>query len=120
MTAILLDNSKVRTFNSNSTTTLSLELNDSGVLILPSALANCILSFNFTLAGTPVISGMTGTLVITGQYLTGRSISLGSINLATTTYSKILGKYTQINVELTALTNADTLIIYADQNLNIV
>ncbi len=111
----------IRTMNTNATVSLSLTNGNSGILDLPALLKNALVNFNFTLDGMPVLSGVTGTLTITAQYLTGRTTSIGSINLATTTGNiAVSGKYTQLNVSLSGLTGADTVIIYADQDVNIV
>lgn len=109
---------QISTLSTNSTTIVSMAATENAVIPLPSALTNSILSFNYTLNGNPVLDGMTGVLTLTAQYKNGKPQSLGPIDLETTYSVKISGKYTQLNVTLDSLSNADTLIIYVDQIKN--
>lgn len=109
----------VRTTTTNSNTSLTLQASQSGTLLLPSTLANAILNFNFKLAGNYVTTGITGTATVTGYYLNGKPTALGTINFASNISLKVLGKYTSLVITLNSLSGADTIIAYADQNINI-
>lgn len=119
MTQINNSNNDVATTQINSTTSLSLQDDQTGSILLPSNLADTFINLNFTLDGEPIITGLAGELLIYGQYKNSPQILLKNMDLSTDYMTLIEGKYTQLNVSLSGLSGADTVIIYADQNLNI-
>ncbi len=118
MTNIVSDGIEVNTVQSSSVTQLSLLNGGNGTIQLPSPLLNTLINLNYTLAGTPVLSGVTGAITFTGQYKDGPIVTFGAVNLAINHTYAIVGKYTKLHASLSGLTGADTVIIYADQDSN--
>jgi len=120
MTDLTNPKTQVNVVTTNSTSITPLELNVPAIIKLPSQLANSIINLEFYLNGAPVTTGITGTLVVEGQYTSGRIQSIASLNLASVNTYTVYGKYTHFIAEVTALSGADTVIINIDQDVNIV
>jgi hypothetical protein len=117
MSNVINNTEEVRTLNSNSTTSVTAILGTPVNLFLPSTLANCILNLEF-FSFNPILK-ITGSMTVQGQYKNGRIQNIAVLDLSVINNYLVIGKYTKLIITLTALNGAETVVVSADQNSNI-
>jgi hypothetical protein len=117
MSNVINNTEEVRILNSNSTTTVTAVLGTSVDLFLPSTLANCIINLEFFSSNPSFV--VAGNMTVQGQYQNGRKQNIATLDLSIINSYLVIGKFTKLIITLNALTGADTVVVSADQNSNI-